>query len=77
MADSGDSLDPSGRGALASFSSIVWSTEYEVVQVELIWPAKRGFMKTVFLINKYSPLIDFTLVALGTSDLICICPSGC
>ncbi|KAM5541783.1 hypothetical protein V8D89_004512, partial [Ganoderma adspersum] len=35
-------------------------------EVEFIWPAKRGFMKTVFLINKYSPLIDFTLVALGT-----------
>ena len=78
MADSGDRLDSSGRGALSHFSSIAWSTEYQVVQVELIWPAKRGFMKTVFLINKYSPIIDFTLVALGTSDLTRVCPSfGC
>ncbi|KAI1789431.1 hypothetical protein LXA43DRAFT_1096318 [Ganoderma leucocontextum] len=51
-----------------SFASMTYSV-LEIVstlpdEVEFIWPAKRGFMKTVFLINKYSPLIDFTLLVL-------------
>nr|VWP00773.1 Magnesium transport protein CorA [Ganoderma boninense] len=50
-----------------SFASMTYSM-LEIVstlpdEVELIWPAKRGVMKTIFLINKYSPLIDFTLLA--------------
>ncbi|KAM5541797.1 hypothetical protein V8D89_004526 [Ganoderma adspersum] len=62
-----------------SFASMTYSI-LEIVstlpdEVELIWPAKRGFMKTVFLINKYSPLIDFTLVALV--DLVGREPEAC
>ncbi|PIL27849.1 hypothetical protein GSI_11003 [Ganoderma sinense ZZ0214-1] len=33
-------------------------------EVSLVWPAKRSFMKTIFLINKYSPLLDFTFIVL-------------
>ncbi|PIL27811.1 hypothetical protein GSI_10965 [Ganoderma sinense ZZ0214-1] len=62
-----------------SFASMTYSI-LEIVstlpdEVELIWPARRGFMKTVFLINKYSPLIDFTLVALV--DLVRREPEAC
>ena len=33
--------------------------------MSLVWPAKRSLMKAVFLVNKYSPLLDFTLLILG------------
>ena len=33
--------------------------------MSLVWPAKRSFMKAIFLVNKYSPLLDFTFIVLG------------
>ncbi len=37
--------------------------------MSLVWPANHSFMKAIFLVNKYSPLLDFTFVVLGTSEL--------
>ncbi|TBU29436.1 hypothetical protein BD311DRAFT_777571 [Dichomitus squalens] len=34
-------------------------------EISLIWPARRSFMKVIFLVNKYSPLLDFIFIVLG------------
>ncbi|EJF63575.1 hypothetical protein DICSQDRAFT_125406 [Dichomitus squalens LYAD-421 SS1] len=36
-----------------------------VYLVSLIWTTNWSVMKVVFLVNKYSPVIDITLMALG------------
>ncbi|EJF63557.1 hypothetical protein DICSQDRAFT_167621 [Dichomitus squalens LYAD-421 SS1] len=44
-------------------------------EISLIWPARRSFMKVIFLVNKYSPLLDFIFIVLV--DMIAREPHMC
>ena len=41
-------------------------------EVALVWPNKLDVMKIVFLINKYSPLLDATIAITCTSPFLLI-----
>ena len=45
--------------------SFGWLTLGRVLQIELIWPTKMSMMKFVYLVNKYSVLMDIFFMVFG------------
>ncbi|KAJ8456245.1 hypothetical protein ONZ51_g12233 [Trametes cubensis] len=72
-------FDEDLRADISDLRNTVFSSTYlllEIIstledEVRLIWPSRWSIMKIIFLLNRYSPLIDSTLgltMMLGTTD---------
>ena len=63
----GGSFNHGGRGEYVCAAGGKTTLTYPVSQISYIWPSRWTVMKSIYLVNRYSPFIDTSLSLSGKS----------